>query len=455
MADAERPAPVPFSLRKFAKNTSYLFLGGSATSVLAFIQSILIVRVLGANDYGAWAVITSFVGMAPAFLGFKTSLPLTREVVRMREAASRSGLSLLLASALWVEVITNLAALLLVGGASTLVATHAAKAPSLWPIAWIYGSRLLLQAVEPIWFSVARDRQAYRALSAVPTIGALALFGAVIVLWRLESLNLWSLAWAHLASSLLLCLLETVHLEMLLRRAYGLRLSRLAYGGLWSRRREIAEFWEFMWSTYARSLIGSVLKSCDVVVLGWFRAPAEAGIYKLAKSMASVLTLLVDPLTKSFYQDVNEQLHTGQYRQMQRDLDRMTRKAALPTAVVIVAAVALAKPAVLLLYGADFAPAATYFSIIMIGSAFSLLLFWAPPLIQACGEHMYQLQVTLWVGLPSLAFMVVGSYLWGATGLAALSTFRAIVPHLLFRRRGLTRLEALAAEAELPPAASR
>src|SRR6185503_8916777 len=94
-------------------------------------------------------------------------------------------------------------------------------------------------------------------------------------------------------------------------------------------------------------------------------------------------------------------------------------KAWVPAVVVVTTvSIVLSEPAISLVYGKAFSPAASLFDLLMIGSAASMMFFWAQPLILAMGLHVFNMKFVIMISIMGVAAMPFVTQYGGPKGLA-------------------------------------
>ncbi|HEY9723554.1 MAG TPA: oligosaccharide flippase family protein [Oscillatoriaceae cyanobacterium] len=403
------------SLRALFANAAKVFAGNVGLSAIAFGQSVLIAKALGPSELGVWGVITSFTALMSGIIGFRVSEPFTRYLVEFKERRDFDALRLLMATVLMLILLTGVVVLGAVGLIGPRVSPQLAEAPL---ATWLYAATVLPGAIDTTWYCVARDQRAFGELTLLPLVFALLQLGAVVACLVLHHFDLVMLAVVILAIGVVQTIAKIASQARIMHRAYGIRFRELPY---FSVRRQIAElrgFWSFIGTTYFTSTLSTIIKSGDMVLLGQFSRGASLGYYRLAKGLVSTAQMLVLPLSTLVYQDFNELLAARRYSEISRTTRQLMRLW-VPAMIALVAMVSIAAgPVINHVYGVRYAPAAPLFVILFTGVGFSMMLFWATPLLLALEQTFRQLGLTV---VTSLLFVAGGVMLvprFGPTGMA-------------------------------------
>lgn len=183
----------------------------------------------------------------------------------------------------------------------------------------------------------------------------------------------------------------------------------------------------FLVYTDLSSLAGSLVKQVDLLVLGYFGRPADAGVYRLARSMTTPLVSVSEPLQSVVYPELAAiRAHAGVGAARDAAMRRM-RRVGLPVAAVVLVGAAAAGPLIALLAGNEYRGAAWPTSLLLAGGGFSLAFFWVRPLFLVLDEVRALLVISsVFAAVTAMAFVLAAP--GGPTAVAAA---RAIVAGLL------------------------
>src|SRR5205807_1199794 len=166
-----------------------------------------------------------------------------------------------------------------------------------------------------------------------------------------------------------------------MRRAWNARPFQGSYGALRGQRREIFGFLVY---NDLSALVGIVPKQLDLLFLGYFRAPLEVGYYKLAKSLASSVGYLVEPLQSVTYPEL-VRLWNADRRSMSDMLGRLRFHVGLPLGALGLIGLLLVPMVVRVGVGDAYAPAIHATQLLLLGALVWLSLFWLRPTFLARG----------------------------------------------------------------------
>ncbi len=407
---------------------AYLYAGGLGTSALALVQGIIVARALGPANYGIWGVALATCALTQALLGFRTTEPLTRYLVELRDDGRPATLVKLLHTAFLTDLATRTVAILVVVAVSPLVAATVAGGADALPVYFIVAATTVLSSADAVWYCVVRDRREFRLLAGLPLAFTAFQVLAVAACWLGGWFDLVTLAIVYTAVAAVRFVAKLAHVVRLARSAYAIELvARPSVGGF---RGELAGFWRFMGMTYVSSVISALVKNGDMLILGYFRPENEVGWYRLARNMASLIHNAASSLAEVAYQDLSELVAARRFARLRRELLRVTRVWVPLVLAGMCVAFLVAGPVIRFVYGDDYAASTRSFHIFILGVGVAMMLFWTRPL----GLAMEKLRAHLAVVVVSSVFFVLAGILlvpaFGQYGMAASMSGTWAVGHL-------------------------
>ncbi|MEI6986436.1 MAG: oligosaccharide flippase family protein, partial [Rhodospirillaceae bacterium] len=344
--------------------------------------------------------------------------------VEFRERRDLGLIELLLGSALATDAVTRALAVLVIAGSVPWLAGTLPGGIAATPLYMLIGLGQFCALFDQVWFSVARDLGRYGTIAMLNTVFPLLRVGGLGALLLADALSLNSAAWLMLAAGAGQSLITGVCLFRAMADGYGVRASAMARSGVMRRYRDIAPFWGFMGATFFSSICSSLIKEADTLILGFFRSAEEVGWYRLSKSLAATLMRVGEMLAQVIYQDFSELV-------VRRDLTEVRRRVMLlvRTWLPLISAgtlivMAVAHPAIMLVFGAAYEPSVLPFQTLMVASGVVTALFWVRPIVLALELYWYNFRITMVqaIGLVPLNVVMCWSYgVPGATLTLALS----------------------------------
>ena len=404
------------SLRRLFTNGSYLFGGSAAAMALALLQTLILARTLGPADFGVWSGVQAYVLVAYSLCTFRTSEPVTRYLIEFREKRDQGLMELLLGSALATEVATRVLALAVIAATVPWLAHDLPGGDGAIPLYLLIGTMQVCAVFDQVWFSVARDLGRYPAIAALNTVFPLMRVGGLGALLAAGQLSLLGAGWLMAVTGAIQAVLTGGYLFGAMAGGYGLRLGALARSGIWGRRRELSAFWGVMGATFLWSICSSMIKEADTLVLGFFRTAEEVGWYRLAKSLAATVMRVGEMLSQVIYQDFSELVVRQDLAEVRRRVVLLCRTWLPLVAAGTLVGILVARPVLVLVFGAAFEPSVLPFQILLVASGFVTMVFWVRPIVLALELYWYNFRITVVQGLLLLPLNVLMCQHYGMLG---------------------------------------
>ncbi len=363
----------------FARDAGLLSTATATGAVASAVQGLLVARWLGPRSFGVASLIIAFPSVLFSFFDARSDVTTIKFVGEFREQGdSRRAL-----------------AVCRLGYGVDLVIALATFAATVVTARWAQG-RLVHTAG-------TADLLILYAAALIPNALATTSIAVLTVLGRFKLQAVVSAAVALVRFALVVCLVAVYRSVASVIVGYALsfvvegsvtaivahRALRAELGGSWlsvrvaalrGHGRRIARFLTFTNLTEVMSL---AYKQLDVVILGLVRGPRDVGLYRLAKSSTSVLTLPLTPLISVTYQRmVDVSSHALKMWALAR---RVALSVALPLAAAVVVGGTALAGATIFLAGPGYRTALPAMLIWVAGHALWSALFWLRPFYYANG----------------------------------------------------------------------
>lgn len=358
---------------------------------LSFGISVALARLIAPEQFGVIALLYLFTGLATVFIdsGFSSALIQKQDSTPVDES-----------TVFWFNLLIGAIAAVLLGAAAPLIARFFAQ-PVLVPLTWLLAFSVFISALGAIHTTLLTrelDFKTQMKIGAVTTVVS----GATAIALAIGGYGVWALAWQQVVAACCTTALLWI-LHPWRPRAEFSRASA----------HELFGFGGYM---LASSLLDTGFNRLYTVLVGKLFGVRELGFYNRANGtqqmpagfLSGILSRVAFPIYSAASSDK---------AQLKRGVQLSVRGIMLINAPTMLGMAAVAKPLIVTVFGARWAPAAPILQILCIGG-----VFW--PL------HVINLNVLMAQGHSNLFFrleaikkvlgvlMLVGGALFGVLGVA-------------------------------------
>ena len=422
-------------LKRVLKNSGYLFSSTSVSAALGFVQGILIVRLIGIENYGLLAgTVFVFATNVNRLLSFRMSEVAVKYLGEALAQNDKTRAAALVKGMGLIEIVTSiLAYLALFLLAPWAAQTFAKDSSTIW-LFQVYGIYLLGNLIFETSTGVLQTFKRFDRISAVQLSGTILTAILVVAAFFLHGTLVHILA-AYLAGKLLAGILIVV---------FALRELNTQLGMKWWK--PLSSFildpssLRFALNTNLNGTVNLIVRDSAPLFLGAFASQAEVGYFKLALSLVNLVTLPIEPFIWPTYAEITETIARAQWDATKRLLRRVSVIAAAWTLSAGGVLAAIGWWLIPFLYGADSAPAYPATLILLLGFGFANILHWNRPLLLAFGKPAFPLIASAIVGAIQIALVFVILPRFGYLGMSWLMTGYLVFSIGIIVWKGLTEI---------------
>lgn len=380
---------------------------------LSVVQGMLVARWLGPELYGVSALAMTYPGLLFTFLDPRASdasIKYLGKFASRREIERASGMVTL---GYGVDLLTALVAVLAVAGTAGWAADHVVRSPGLAPPMVLFAAAFVPRALAGTSTAMLTTLGRFDLLAAATTLQAIVRTTLVIGLVHGGAGVVGVLYGVAIAAAL-----HGVGLTLLAYPIVTATWGRTGVGRAWGvlagHRRSI---FGFLLYNDVNTLLGSLVKQLDILVLGWLRGPSDAGYYRLAKALGTTLGLLVAPLQSTTYPRF-ARLWGLDRRAELRATVRQYALVGLPLGAAVLVALPLIPSLITAVVGVRYLPAAPTAQLVLAGAALWLAGFWVRPYLMAVDRIGTFTRLYLVSLVPYVASFAVLTQAFGPAGMA-------------------------------------
>jgi len=395
------------------RNSGWLLVGDVGSGILGLAQTILLGRILGAEQFGLLALIIAYVSIVNQFVDFRVWEMATKYLSDFWVKEDRERTLATVKLSYLIDLLSGIVAFLVVILGLPLVSRFVFSEPVAGELVVLFAFSLLFATVNGTGQAILRVFDKFQWLAAwrvaVSTVKLVLVTSALLAGFGLGGV-LIAYSASALAGGLGLLYLSIKVVKALV----GVR--RASVSLLKGRYKEIALF---LMHTNMGTFWGAIIRNLDVMLLGYFWGTTEVGYFKMAKTFVSQLAMITNPLYDSLFPELTKMWAAGDISAYNRFIRKLT---IVSGTLIIVAALVFSVVApwiVNLTVGEDFLPAVAAIRVMVWGIVIAVTFVWARPTVIAIGKPQIGnlaggIGVVLYVAI-SLIIVPLWSYLGTAT----------------------------------------
>ena len=415
---------------RFARDAGTLASGQLLASAAAFIQGLVVARILGPEEYGVVLLIISVPTMMFSLLDARTSAAVVKYLAEFSSERAPARVRAMTRLGYSVDMGIAFLTLGLVALVSSWAAEKVVHAREYAGLIVLYSTALIPKSLSGTSQSVLGVCGQFRAMAVVQVVakvvGVVAVLGLVLTGWGIEGVIYGRMAELVVTGVTLLVVAS--------------RAVRKTWGGSWlsapfqALRDKLREIFRFLVFTELTELVNVLSKQADIVLLGYFAGSTEAGFYGLAKRMTGVVGMVVGPLESVLYPRLAKSWAEGDAAALRKMLRKYALGMSVPLGAAVLLAIPLTWPVIHYVVGAEFDPAVPAAQLMFGLMATWLATSWQRPLFHAMGAVRYLLiAATVTNVLSVIGFCLLA----GPAGATGVSAIRFVVGGLFFQVLGL------------------
>lgn len=403
---------------RFLKNSGYMFSSSTISVGLVAVQSILAASLLGSSQLGLITLAISSVTTINQIFSFRMGEFVIRFFTKAKEEHGLEHAKAIIKSSILIESITSILAfiflILIAPVAAPLFATKFDPA-LLTPLIQLFGISILANLFTETANGVLRVTNHFKTQAAIGLIQSLLTFSIILLAFIFK--------WGFLV--ILLAYLVGKIFIGVSPMLMALRVMPREFGSDWWKTRisiltSVKEMTRFVVSTNLSGTIKQLSNESEPLWIGFFIDEGAVGLYKVAMSVANLLTIPITPIIQTAFPEITRSVVTKKWRQLRKLLRQITLIASIWTVPATLFLVIFGKWILKTLYHPEFLPAYLPMVILLVGYAITNIYFWNRSLLLSFGKANVPLLVLAVGGIMKMALAFVVVPVYGINGEAAL-----------------------------------
>lgn len=368
-------------IARLYKNAGILLLGNVGAAIIGFASLAVTARALGASGLGTLVLVTTYVLVIDRLINFQTWQALIKYGAEALNSERAQDFKSLLKFGYVLDIGAAIAGSLIAASAAWFFGGWYGWDSDTLTIATVY-SLTILSHISGVPIAVLRLFDRFKLLSIITfSVSLFKLIGVAAA--SLVTSEIWAflIVWGltDLIGNLMLLGLSQRELKIqgyVKIRQASLQNTFARFPGLWS----------FVISTNLNGSIRLASKEADVFFVGILLTPAAVGLYKVAKQIANVLVMLLDPLYQAIYPALTKLNAAGDYRAMLKMSMRAAAGASIFGAVAFALLAIISESLLFHAFGQEFIDAKNVLLWYGLAVLIAVASFPVSPLIMATGS---------------------------------------------------------------------
>jgi O-antigen/teichoic acid export membrane protein len=393
-------------LGKVIRNSVHLFSSNSISLVLSFIQGILAARLLGTAGFGLITVVMGYASTVNGLFSFRMSELVVRYGGEFLEKGEKERAAALLKTAGIGEAIVSGLAFIFVALTTGFATRFIAKTPGVEWMFIIYGLGLLANFNTETSTGILQVTDKVKLRGTINLIQSIVSALVVVIAFLLKG-NLAIILIAYLLGKAILGLGLFIAAQIQMRRVLGKGWTKAPFSVLPSFR----ELFRFAISSNLSATAILVFRESEPLWVGFFLNTEAVGLYKIAYTIISFLSVPADPLILTVYPELNKLIVQKAWPRLRDFLRKVTTVAFAYNFALALGLIFLGRW-LLWIYGEQYVAAYPALIALLVGLVFNYTLFWNRPLLLSFGLPSFPLWATVTAGLikVGLSFLLVPRY---------------------------------------------
>lgn len=381
--DQTSPQPVKTIRNRLFLNASWLFGGRTIAGVFSGIQTIIVARILGVDNYGMLALIIAYVEIINNLFDFRVWETATKYIGTFWSHGEREKTLSMIKFSYLIDISSGFLAFIVAILTAKIASSYVIHSPHAYALIWIYSLSLLIDTANSTSDAILRVFNRFKRIAFISSF--LSLFRLILVailLYIGMGIN------GVLISFIVASFLGFSIRMFIVSKTLG---ENQLTGWWWSDLNMIKEHWKgIAWFLGNTSLAGTLKMASDnylgVLVLGYFSGKEGAAYYKIAKTFVKLIRNIMDPLYEAIYPELVRIVSSNTLKDFKKLLRYSTKtlmKITIPIAIIILI---FSGTIITLIFGKEYLPASNTLRVITLAILLTQLTFWINPALLAFGR---------------------------------------------------------------------
>jgi len=369
--------------QRLFRNASWLFGGKTVAGGFSALQTVVLARILGVDDYGLLALIIAYVDILNNFFDFRVWETATKYIGAFWTNGDREKTLSFIKLSYIIDITSGILAFIIAIVTAKIASSYLIHSPNAYTLIWIYSLSLLIDTANSTSDAILRVFDRFKRIAFISSF--ISLFRLILVIlllylgMRINGVLFSFVLASFLGFSIRIWIVSKTLRENQLTNWWESDLS------------VVKDQWKgiawFMGNTsFAGTLSMANENFMGVLFLGYFSGKEAAAYYKIANSFVKLITRIMNPIYEAIYPELVRISTLNALQDFKRLVKYSTKnliKFTIPTAIVIII---FANQIINLIFGKEYLPASNALRIITVAVLIPQLTFWIAPALLAFGR---------------------------------------------------------------------
>jgi O-antigen/teichoic acid export membrane protein len=398
-------------LKKVIGNSAYLFGSQAVGAVL----SILTANLLGVTAFGALGVVIGFVTNINRLLSFRMGDFVVRYMGGFLAKDQRKEAAAVVKVAAITELVTSLAAYLVLVLLSGWGAENFAKDPATQPLFIIYGIAILANVMTETSMGTLQVTGHFRSQAVLNLLQSLMTAGLFLIVFLRQG-GVFSVMLVYLAGKVILGIGPVLLALYWLPKSLGKGWWRIPMKGNLPDRKPMVRF---ALNANFSGTVTILARDSEVLWVSYFFDTTVAGYFKVALAVINLMVMPITPFISTSFPEITKHIAKREWARLKRLLARVTTISGVWTGMVAAGLVLFGRQLLfspwtlfgrtIYIYKVGYGPAYPVLLVLLVGFGFANIFFWDRSLLLSFGKAELPLRVSFFamLGKVGLAFLIV------------------------------------------------
>ena len=393
------------------RDYNLLLWANIVSATISFASIALVTRILTIEQYGIFVIIQAFVLIVSQLVSFRSWEPLIKFGADAIEANNDNLLTNLIRVSFYVDILSAVAGWLL-----SLLVAYVLFEIEIWNQSTFYNvaiySFVVLFNISGFSVGILRLKSKFNLLAFQQVLVQIIKLILISICW-MKQLSLTAIIVCWMISEL------CGQLYLLIFGCRELKEKNIGLIGAVRKIEELKEYYTFLIANYFNATIRAVSREIDVIIIGYFVGKSEAGLYKLAVQMASIVGKITEPLYVILLPMFSKLRAAKEFTRINDLLIKLVVFICIGFVFIYIIAWVWGEELIRVVFPDEYANSYEILMVYLIAIGLIGPLQCIIPLMQAFGKAVSCLKIQAQATIAYILFMIPLCYFYAAVGAAA------------------------------------